>query len=211
MPNVVPAYAAWFFIRDVDRASTERHYEWLTQIAAAAAQATQTTYKLTLTTGVHEYQLNRPLQEAMKKNLDLVGGPAWTEDDQRFARELQAFLKLPEKGLSSAIEPLSATPDPVEGGSTDVAEVSYLTSTAGLKIATAGLGLPWHSWSAAVSHGREGAAKASVVAAKVLAGHRRRHADRPALLANAQAFLKKKTEGKPYRSPIPEGQKPPLP
>ena len=29
--------------------------------------------------------------------------------------------------------------------------------------------------------------------------------------ATAQAFLKKKTEGRPYRSPIPEGQKPPLP
>jgi len=212
VPNVVPAYArVWFFVRDSDRASTERHYEWLQQIAAAAAQATQTTHKLTLTTGVHEYQLNRPLQEAMKRNLDLVGPPAWGEEEQRFAREMQAFLKLPEKGLSSAIEPLAATPEPVEGGSTDTAEVSYLTPTSSLNVATAGLGLPWHSWSTAASHGIPGASKASVVAAKVLAATGVDLLTDPALLASAQAFLKKKTEGRPYRSPIPEGQKPPVP
>jgi aminobenzoyl-glutamate utilization protein B len=212
VPNVVPAYArVWFFVRDSDRASTERHYEWLQQIAAAAAQATQTTHKVTLTTGVHEYQLNRPLQEAMKRNLDLVGAPAWGEEEQRFAREMQGFLKLPEKGLSAAIEPLAAAPEPVEGGSTDTAEVSYLTPTASLNVATAGLGLPWHSWSTAASHGVPGAAKASVVAAKVLAATGVDLMTDPALLASAQAFLKKKTEGRPYRSPIPEGQKPPLP
>jgi len=212
VPNVVPAYArVWFFVRDVDRASTERHYEWVRQIAAAAAQATQTTHKLTLTTGVHEYQLNRPLQEAMKKNLDLVGAPAWTEEDQRFARELQAFLKLPEKGLSTTIEPLAAGPEAVEGGSTDAAEVSYLAPTVCLNVATAGIDLPWHSWSAAASHGLPGASKASVVAAKVMAATGVDILTDPALLASAQAFLKKKTEGRPYRSPIPEGQKPPLP
>ena len=212
VPNVVPAYArVWFFVRDSDRASTERHYEWLLQIAAAAAQATQTTHKVTLTTGVHEYQLNRPLQEAMKRNLDLVGAPPWAEEEQRFAREIQAFLKLPEKGLSTKIEPLAPEPEPVEGGSTDAAEVSYLAPTACLNVATAGQGLPWHSWSAAASHGLPGASKASVVAAKVLAATGVDLLTDPALLANAQAFLKKKTEGRPYQSPIPEGQKPPLP
>ena len=212
VPNVVPAYArVWFYVRDVDRASTERHYEWLSRIAEAAALATQTTHKLTLTTGVHEYQLNRPLQEAMKRNLDLVGSPAWTEDDQRFARELQAFLKLPEKGLATVIEPLAPGPDPVEGGSTDAAEVSYLAPTACLNVATAGTALPWHSWATAASHGLPGAAKASVVAAKVLAATGIDVLTDQGLLTDAQAFLKKKTEGRPYRSPIPEGQKPPLP
>lgn len=211
-PNVVPAYArVWFYVRDVDRASAERNYEWLLKIAEAAALATQTTHQVTLNTAVHEYQLNRPLQEAMKRNLDLVGAPAWTEDDHRFAREMQAFLKRPERGLSTAIEPLPPVPDPVEGGSTDAAEVSYVTPTACLSVATAGLDLPWHSWSTAASHGLPGAAKASVVAAKVLAATGIDALTDPALVARAQAFLKKKTEGRPYRSPIPAGQKPPIP
>ena len=212
VPNVVPAYArVWFFVRDVDRASTERHYEWLQKIAEAAALATQTTHKLTLTTGVHEYQLNRPLQEAMKKNLDLVGPPAWGEEEQRFAREMQAFLKLPEKGMATGIEALAPAPDPVEGGSTDSAEVSYLAPTGCLIVATAGIDLPWHSWATAASHGLPGAAKGSMVAAKVLAATGVDLLTDPVLLTKAQAFLKEKTAGRPYRSPIPAGQKPPLP
>ena len=50
-----------------------------------------------------------------------------------------------------------------------------------------------------------------MVAAKVLAATGVDLLTDPALLASAQAFLKKKTEGRPYRSPIPEGQKPPVP
>jgi aminobenzoyl-glutamate utilization protein B len=210
VPNVVPAYArVWFFVRDVDRPSVERHYEWLMQIAQAAAMATQTTHKVTLTTGVHEYNLNRPLQEAMKRNLDLVGPPAWGEEEQRFARELQGFLKLPEKGLATGIEPLVAGRDPVEGGSTDSAEVSQLTPTVALIVATAGQDLPWHSWATAASHGLPGASRAAVVAAKVLAATGADLFTDQALLARAQAAFKEQT--RPYRSPLPAGQKVPLP
>jgi aminobenzoyl-glutamate utilization protein B len=212
VPNVVPAYArVWFYVRDSDRPSVERHYEWLARIAEAAALATQTTHKLTLTTGVHEYNLNRPLQEAMQKNLDLVGAPAWGEEEQRFARELQAFLKLPEKGLASTVEPLSAGLDPVRGGSTDSAEVSCLTPTGALVVATAGEGLPWHSWATAASHGLPGASRGAVVAAKVLAATGADLFTDPQLLTRAQDAFKRKAGGQPYRSPIPPGQKPPLP
>jgi aminobenzoyl-glutamate utilization protein B len=191
----------------VDRPSVERHYEWLMQIAQAAALATQTTHKVTLTTGVHEYNLNRPLQEAMKKNLDLVGPPAWGDEEQRFARELQAFLKLPEKGLATGIEPLVSGRDPVEGGSTDSAEVSQLTPTVALIVATAGQDLPWHSWATAASHGLPGASRPALVAAKVLAATGADLLTDPALLAKAQAAFKEQT--RPYRSPLPEGQKVP--
>ncbi len=77
-PNVVPAYAkVWYYVRDSNRMSVEANYEWLTQIAEAAALATQTTYKITLITGVHELLLNRPLQEAAQANLEHIGGPGF--------------------------------------------------------------------------------------------------------------------------------------
>ena len=210
VPNVVPAYArVWFFVRDVDRPKVGSHYEWLLQIAQAAALATQTTHKVTLTTGVHEYNLNRPLQEAMQKNLDLVGAPRWGEEEQRFARELQGFLKLPEKGLATKVEPLSPGRDPVEGGSTDAAEVSQLTPTVMLVVATAGIDLPWHSWATAASHGLPGASQAAFVAAKVLAATGMDLFTDPALLVRAQTAFKEGTA--PYRSPLPPDQKPPLP
>jgi aminobenzoyl-glutamate utilization protein B len=211
-PNVVPAYAkAWFYVRDEDRPAVDRHYAWLLKIAEAAAMATETTHKVTLTTGVHEYNLNRPLQEAMQKNLALVGAPQWGEEEQRFASELQQFLKLPPKGLAKGIEPLSIGVDPVRGGSTDSAEVSHLTPTVALVVATAGQDLPWHSWATAASHGLPGASRAAVVAAKVLAATGIDLFMDPALLARARAAFEQKAGGQPYRSPIPAGQKPPLP
>jgi aminobenzoyl-glutamate utilization protein B len=211
-PNVVPAHAkVWFYVRDADRPSVERHYEWLVRIAEAAAMATQTTHEVTLTTGVHEYNLNRPLQEAMQRNLELVGAPAWSDEEQRFARELQAFLKLPEKGLDASVKPLAATPDVLKGGSTDAAEVSHLAPTGALTVATAGLGLPWHSWATAASHGLPGASRGSVVAAKVLAATGVDLLTDPQLLAGAQDFFKNKADGRPYTSPLPVDQKPPLP
>ena len=90
-PNVVPAYAkVWYYVRDSNRQKVEANYEWLTQIAEAAALATQTTHKITLITGVHELLLNRPLQEAAQANLEYVGAPVFSEDDQVFWQDTTA-------------------------------------------------------------------------------------------------------------------------
>ena len=106
--------------------------------------------------------------------------------------------------LASGLEPL-------EGGSTDVAEVSRITPTVGLMLATAGKDLPWHSWATSASHGLPGAARAATTAAKVLALTGIDLLTQPKLLAAARADFEKRTGGQPYRSPIPAGQKPPVP
>ena len=97
----------------------------------------------------------------------------------------------------------------MEGGSTDAAEVSQLTPTVMLVVATAGIDLPWHSWATAASHGLPGASQAAFVAAKVLAATGMDLFTDPALLVRAQAAFKEGTA--PYRSPLPPDQKPPLP
>ena len=101
---MVPGYArVWGFVRDVDRVAVEEHYAWLLKIAEGAALTTKTTRKVTLTTGLHEYVFNRPLQEAMQRNLETVGGPKFGEAEQQFARDLQREL-----GLAPARVGLSA-------------------------------------------------------------------------------------------------------
>jgi aminobenzoyl-glutamate utilization protein B len=211
-PNVVPAYAkVWFFVRDTERAATEAHYAWLLQIAEGAALATQTTHKVTLNTGVHEYLFNRPLQEAMQKNLEAVGAPAFSDEEQAFARALQKDLGLAELGIDRTVKPLAEGLEAPEGGSTDVSEVSRITPTVGLLVASMGKDLPAHSWQEAASNGLPGAARAAVTAAKVLALTGVDLLTQPDLLRAARDDFDKRTEGKPYRSPIPAGQKPPLP
>ncbi len=211
-PNVVPDYAqVWYYVRDVDRNKVEANYEWLTQIAEAAALATQTTHKITLITGVHELLLNRPLQEAAQANLEYVGAPVFSEDDHAFARELQETLGIEPLGYPTEIEPLADSVEPTQGGSTDVAEVTRLAPGVSVYVATAGLNLPWHSWATAASHGRRGAAQGASVAAKVLAMTAMDFLQDEDLRQRTRAEFDEKMKDQPYVSPIPEGQKPILP
>ena len=211
-PNVVPEYArVWYYVRDTARAPVEATYQRLLKIAEGAALATATESRVTLITGVHEMLLNRPLQEAMQANLDVVGAPPFTQEDQAFARELQRFLGVEEKGLDTEVKPLKPEPEPPGGGSTDVAEVSWIAPAASLSVTTAAAGIPWHSWATTASHGTEGSVRGAEVAAKVLALTGVDLLLRPDLVREARAFWEQKTDGKPYVSPVPEGQKAPLP
>lgn len=211
-PNVVPAYArVWYYVRDENREKVEASYEWLTQIAEAAALATQTTHKLTLLTGVHEILLNRPLQEAAQFNLEYVGAPQFSEEDHAFARELQATLGIEPLGYPTEVQPLADEVQPAEGGSTDVAEVTRLAPGVSFYVATAGLNLPWHSWATSASHGRPGAARGASVAAKVMAMTAMDFLQDEDLRRRAKAEFDAKMAEQPYVSPIPKGQKPLLP
>ncbi|MHC4678141.1 MAG: amidohydrolase, partial [Planctomycetota bacterium] len=148
-PNVVPEYTkVWYYVRDINRDEVDKLYARILKIAEGAALATETTHKAHLMTAVHEYLLNRPMQEALQKNLELVGAPAFTDEEQEFARSLQRVLNKEEKGFNDKIKPLPDKPGEVKGGSTDVAEVSWIVPTAGFNVATAAEDIPWHSWAA---------------------------------------------------------------
>jgi aminobenzoyl-glutamate utilization protein B len=211
-PNVVPEYArVWYYVREADRDKVEEYYNWILKIAEGAAMATRTTHQVTLITGVHETNLNRPLQEAMQVNLDYVGAPEFDEESQAFAKELQRSLEIEEKGLSTEIKPLADEPEPVSGGSTDVAEVSYITPTVSVRVTSAAADVPWHSWATAASHGTDGAVLAAEIAAKVMALTGIDMLMDADLMERAWADFEENTGGETYRSPIPVDQKPPVP
>ena len=210
-PNVVPEYAkVWYYVRDVNRENVEKYYERILKIAEGAAIATRTTHKIYLITGVHEYNMNRPLQEALQANLEMVGAPQFSEEEQEWGRQLQKSVEKEEKGFSTRIRPLD---EKKKGGSgsTDVAEVSFITPTAGFSVATAPEGVPWHSWATSSSHGTSAGMKGAVIATKVLALTGIDVFTDAELVKRAKADFQEKTGGKPYNSPLPEGQKVLLP
>ena len=110
--------------------------------------------------------MNRPLQEALQKNLELVGAPQFTEAEQGFAHSLQRFVDKEEKGFNDKIKPLADKPGEVEGGSTDVAEVSWIVPTAGFSVTTAAEDAPWHSWAITACHGTQAGRKGAVIAVR---------------------------------------------
>ncbi|MEJ2538641.1 MAG: hypothetical protein P8188_01440 [Gemmatimonadota bacterium] len=169
-PNVVPEYArVWYYVRDTTRTAVEENYRWILDIAQGAATMTRTEHETYLITGVNTYTLVRPLQEAMQRNLERVGPPPFSEEDQRFARELQRFVGVEESGLTDTITPLADRPTAASGGSSDVADVSLITPTVEFSVTTAAAHVPWHSWATSASHGTAGAVRGAQVAARALA------------------------------------------
>jgi aminobenzoyl-glutamate utilization protein B len=206
-PNVVPEYAkVWYYVRDINRGEVQELYERILRIVDGAAMATGTTSKIRLITGVHEYLLNRPLQEALQANLELVGPVRLSEVEQAFAFSLQRELGIEEVGFDLEIQPLSGEPENPEGGSTDVAEVSYIVPTVGFSVTTAAFGIPWHSWAATACHGTTAASKGAAVAAKVIAATGVDLLTNPDLLKEAQRAFAEASGGEPYESPLPAGQ-----
>jgi len=211
-PNVVPEYArVWYYVRDTTRVAVEENYRWILDIAAGAARMTRTEHDTFLITGVHPYTLVRPLQEAMQANLERVGAPQFSEADHEFARALQSFLDVETSGLRDTIDHLADAPLPAGGGSSDVAEVSYITPTVEFSVTTAAEHVPWHSWATSASHGTAGSIKGAQVATRALAlmgAELMLDAD---LLTRAKEAHARETGGVPYKSPIPAGQAVPLP
>jgi len=211
-PNVVPEYAkVWYYVRDTLRTNVDTYYEWILDIAEGAALATRTEHEVTLVTGVHAMLINRPLQEAMQANLEAVGGPRYPDAFQTWGREMQAGLGIDEEGLDTEVEPLADTPIATSGGSTDVAEVSWIAPTVHLEVTSAPAGVPWHSWATTAAHGTEWSVAAADVAARVLAMTAVDLLTDPELLAAAAADHAERTGGEPYVSPLPAGQAPPVP
>ena len=212
VPNVVPDYArAWYYVRDSNRVKVEQHYQWILDIVKGSALATGTTSKVTLNTGVHAMLLNRPLQEATQKNYQLIGLPKYSDTEHNFAKQLQKNFGKDQIGISNELEELADEPSATSGGSTDVAEISWITPTVSIQVAMAGKGIPWHSWAVAASAGLPGASQAAHTAAKVLATTAVDLLTKPDLLVAAQQEFVRASAGKAYVSPLPKDQLPTLP
>lgn len=211
-PNIVPDYArVWYFVRDVDRKGVEDVYARVLKCAEGAALMTGTSYETNLITGLYNYLPNRVISEVIDRNFRAIGAPPFTPEEQVFARAIQKTLGVKEEGYSTKIEPFEE-PKTISGGSTDVSDVSWNVPTNGeMKVATRPLGSPNHSW-AMTSGSCSGAGfRGMLTAAEVLAASGVDLLLDPSIIGKARAEFAEKTAGFTYKSPIPDGQKPPLP
>jgi aminobenzoyl-glutamate utilization protein B len=188
----------------------EKAYARVLKIIEAAAIMTETTYKVQFKSGVHETLANRAGSEIVYANLLLVGPPPFTEEEQNFAKEIQKNVGVEPKGLSTAIRPFSLPEKSWGSGSTDVAEVSWLTPTTGLGIAFKPLGTPGHHWSAVACSGMSIGHKTLAAAAKVMAASCLDFLSEPKVLARMRAEWTDKKKGREYKSPLPADLKPPV-
>jgi aminobenzoyl-glutamate utilization protein B len=170
-PNVVPDFAeSYYYVRNQDRAIVQDVFARVVKAAEGASLGTGTSFDYEVIGGVYELLPNNTLAETMRKNLETVGGVAYTEKENEFAKKIQATFnyKVPDPQNASKIKPLTQEKDD-GGASTDVGDVSWTVPTVGLNAATWVPGTAAHSWQATACGGTDIGIKGMMVAAKTLA------------------------------------------
>jgi hypothetical protein len=145
-PNVIPPLASvWYFFRELDFENIKKNYEIGNKIAEAAAMMTDTKMTRKVVGVAAPRHFNKPIAEAMQGNIDKVGLPQWTEDEQQFARAVQRLSDGKEDGLPSTFKKLEAPPaQPESGGSDDIGDVSWVAPTVTLRYPANIPNLPGH-------------------------------------------------------------------
>jgi aminobenzoyl-glutamate utilization protein B len=210
-PNVVPPRATvWYFVRADDHAYVEYIFERMREIARGAALMTRTEVGEQIDTDAFELLPNRPLAELLQRQLARVGPPRFDDAERAFARKTQEDLTdPPDQPLASEIEPLPGEPTRA-GGSTDVGNVSWITPTGGVRVASYTLGAPGHSWQIVACTGMSIGEKGMGVAARSLAGAVLELMTHPEEIERAREdFEQRRAESKPPRSVLPAEQPPP--
>jgi aminobenzoyl-glutamate utilization protein B len=170
VPNVVPDYArVWIWLRDDERAEVDRLLARIRQIAQGAALAANVESRVTVQTGDWNMLVNMTGQRAAWENMNWLGPIAFNEDEHLFAKTIQKETGADPKGLMVAVKPFEAIPGKPEGGSTDVADVSWNVPTIHLSVTTAPIGAPWHGWPVVACGGMSIGHKGMLWASKALA------------------------------------------
>ncbi len=211
VPNVVPEYAKlWCWVRDSNRAGVDGVLSRVRKIAEGAALMAGVESTLTVQAGDYEMLVNINGAKLIHANLEWLGPIKYTEEEQEFARQIQRATGVEPKGLDGSIQPLEEQkPDP-PGGSTDVADVSWIVPTLHLSVTTAPTDSPWHAWPVVACGGMSIGHKGLEQAAKALAATMvDLFEDREAREA-IQAEFKQKAGGAVYKPYIPAGP-PPVP
>jgi aminobenzoyl-glutamate utilization protein B len=211
-PNVVPDKASvWYFIRNSDE-RLEGMYQKVINCAKAAALATGTELaEIRCYSAVHQRVANKALAEVMQKNIDIVGMPEWTEEEQTFAKALQKELGKPETGMPSKTGKLrNMGLRFVGGGSSDVGEVSRVVATTSLAFPGQVPGAVGHHWSSVASNYGTTAWKGLNAGAKVMAATAVDLLTQPEALTKIIDEFKAFSEKNPYKAFLPEDSTPPL-
>jgi len=209
--NVVPDYSRlWVRIRDSKRSGMLPVYERVMKMAEGAAIMANVDYKISLISGIYEVLVNRTGGEVLQNNLELLGPIVYTEDEIAFGKKIQEVTDKPQLGLDSDIKPLKETRKNPGGGSTDVGDVSWNVPNINLRITTAPIDTPWHSWAVVACGGMSIGHKGLVHAAKAMAMTMYDlYKDPKTVQKIKEEYLERKGD-EVYKAMIPEGP-PPIP
>jgi aminobenzoyl-glutamate utilization protein B len=194
-PNVVPRSASvWYYFREIDYPHIKEMWETGDTIAKAAAMMAGVELLPTKVLGsAWPQHFNKVVAETTWANIQKVGLPQWSDDDQTLAKALQKELKNPRaEGLTTKLR--EALQGPVRenngGGSDDIGDISWNVPTVTLRYPSNIPGLPGHNWANAIAMATPIAHKGVIAGAKVQAMTMLDLVMRPELVEQAWTYFR---------------------
>ena len=208
-PNIIADTGQiWWFVRDQSMPEAKQTYDKLLKIAEGAALMTGTTWDVKYAASDWPQLVNKAIAETIQKNIDAVGVPKWSEEEQRFARDFQKFAEKPIVGLRSDPVPLGGRRQ--AASSNDNGDVSWVVPAGMVNFPASVPGIGYHEWKAAVTPVSSISHKGQVAGAKVLAASIIDLMSSPELLSKARAEFEIEAKKVPYFSLLPDDVQPPL-
>ena len=224
-PNVVQAKAkVRYVVRDETTPKMMELLERVKEIAKGAALMTQTKVKTKILAGVSNLVYNETLGNIMQGNLDQLGAPEFSKEDHLYAKKFQDTLTRKDiesayshagidivEGQVLAETVVAGDVKPVDmGGSTDVADVSWVVPTVSLWGANYAIGTPFHSWQMTAQGKSSIAIKGMTHAAMVMAATGSDLISNKTILDDAWNEHNKTIEKEGYMLPISLSALPPI-
>jgi len=193
-PNIVPGEATvWYYFREQNFDTIRKLFETGNEISEAAAKATGTTVTHRILGYAAPNHANKPLAEAAQANIELVGMPKWSAEDQAFAKAVQEGLKFKVEPLKTTVEELS-TPDTrgrsLGGGSDDIGDIMWTVPTITIRFPSNIPSMIGHNVTAAIAMATPVAHKGAVAGAKAVAMTVLDALTTPKLIADAKTYFR---------------------
>ncbi len=168
-PNVVPGFAeVYYYVRHPEMNKVRELFQRVVKASEGAALGTETRVEHEVIHGIYNLLPNETLSKLMYKNLGIVGGFEYSENEKSFAESIMMSYN-GTYSVETANKVLTYTTESRPRGSTDVGDVSWAVPTAGMGAATWVPGTSAHSWQAVAAGGTSIGTKGMMVAAKTIA------------------------------------------
>ena len=209
-PNVVPRRASvWWYFRDSTAEGAGKLFEQAKRIAEGAALMSNTKVEVDVMSAVWPVRGNRTLAELVEREIETVGLPNWSEQEDALARAVQAKVNVPVEGLARRYVPMNG-PAVQKAAANDAGDVSWKVPMVKLYFPATVPHISFHHWVAGVPLATSIAHKGAVAGAKVMAASVIECFDNPTVVDEAKRTFEEELGGTEYRSLLPPGQKPPV-
>ena len=142
-----------------------------------------------------------------QRNIEAIGVPSWTDDEERFARELQRNANVKEVGLLTSPAQLKQAVQ--QSSSNDSGDVTWKVPSARIFFPANVPNLAYHHWTAGAALATSVAHKGGVAGAKAMAATVIDVLRDPSIVMRAKETFKAELGDQTYRSLLPPDQKPP--